>query len=98
MPRSPSTLRGAHASSDPSRIAAFWACYDALPATVRALADKQFALLQENPRHPSLHFKRVGRFHSARVGAHYRALAVDASDGILGFWIGSHADYDRIVA
>ena len=54
---------------------AFWACDDSLPATVRALADKQFALLKENPRHPSLHFKRVGRFHSVRVGAHYRALA-----------------------
>lgn len=77
---------------------AFWACYDSLPATVRALADKQFALLKENPRHPSLHFKRVGRFHSVRVGAHYRALAVDAPDGILWFWIGAHADYDRIVA
>jgi hypothetical protein len=30
------------------------------------------------------------------VGAHYRALAVDAPDGILWFWIGSHAEYDRI--
>jgi len=77
---------------------AFWACYDALSAEVRALADKQFALLKENPRHPSLHFKRVQRFHSARVGAHYRALAVDVPDGILWFWIGSHADYDRLVA
>lgn len=76
----------------------FWACYDALPADVRALADKQFALLKENPRHPSLHFKRVKRFHSARVGAQYRALAVDVPDGILWFWIGSHAEYDRLVA
>jgi hypothetical protein len=32
------------------------------------------------------------------VGVHYRALAVDAADGVLWFWIGSHADYDRIVA
>ena len=47
---------------------------------------------------PSLHFKRVKRFRSARVGAHYRALAVDVSDGILWFWIGSQADYDRLVA
>ncbi len=78
--------------------ASFWACYDALPVTIRALADKQFALLKANPRHPSLHFKRVGRFHSARVGAYFRALAVDAPDGVLWFWIGSHAEYDRIVA
>jgi hypothetical protein len=64
---------------------------------VRLLADKQFELLKADPQHPSLHFKRVGRFHSVRVGAHYRALAVDAPDGVLWFWIGSHADYDRIV-
>ena len=69
---------------------AFWACYDALSAEVRALATKQFALLK--------HFKRINRFHSARVGAHYRALAVDVPDGILWFWIGNHADYDRLVA
>ena len=76
----------------------FWACYDELPASARTLADKQFELLKANMRHPSLHFKRVGRFHSVRVGAHYRALAVDAPDGILWFWIGTHAEYDRIVA
>jgi hypothetical protein len=74
----------------------FWRRYHQLPEQVRALADKQFQLLKANPQHPSLHFKRVGRFYSARVGAHYRALAVDAPDGILWFWIGSHADYDRI--
>lgn len=76
----------------------FWACYDALPAVVRELADKQFTLMKQDPRHPSLHFKRVRRFHSVRVGAHYRALAVDAADGVLWFWIGSHAEYDRLVA
>jgi len=76
----------------------FWSCYDALPAAVRDLADKQFKLLKQDPRHPSLHFKRVRRFHSVRVGAHYRALAVDVPDGVLWFWIGSHAEYDGIVA
>ena len=74
----------------------FWRAYHQLPEQVRALADKQFELLKANPQHPTLHFKRVGRFHSARVGAHYRALAVDASDGILWFWSGTHAEYDRI--
>jgi len=74
----------------------FWRAYHQLPEQVRALADKQFQLLKANPQHPSLHFKRVGRFYSARVGAHYRTLAVDAPDGILWLWIGSHAEYDRI--
>jgi len=75
----------------------FWRCYEALPEAVRTLADKQFELLKADPHHPSLHFKRTGRFHSVRVGAHYRALAVDAPDGILWFWIGDHAEYDRLV-
>jgi hypothetical protein len=74
----------------------FWRCYDELPEPVRALADKQFALLKTDSRHPSLHFKHTGRFHSVRVGAHHRALAVDVPDGVLWFWIGTHAEYDRI--
>lgn len=75
----------------------FWQCYDALPAPVRALADKQFRLLSADPHHPSLHLKRVGRFHSARVGVHHRTLGVDIPEGILWFWIGTHAEYDRLV-
>jgi hypothetical protein len=60
------------------------------------LADKNFELLKENPSHPSLQLKRIGRFRSVRVGSKYRALAVE-SGGDLWFWIGSHADYDRMI-
>ena len=74
----------------------FWRAYHELPEHVRVLADKQFQLLKANPQHPSLHFKRVDRFYSARVGAHYRVLAVAAPDGVVWFWIGTHAEYDRI--
>jgi hypothetical protein len=28
---------------------------------------------------------------------HYRALAVEIPDGLLWFWIGSHADYEKII-
>jgi hypothetical protein len=75
----------------------FWECYRELPAPVRELADKNFELLKNNPQHPSLRFKRVGNFVSARVGLSYRALGVEIEDGVLWFWIGSHADYDKIV-
>ena len=75
----------------------FWRCYESLPLAVRQLADRQFELLKQDPRHPSLHFKRVGRFHSVRVGLHYRALGVDTDDGVVWFWIGTHAEYDRLV-
>ena len=75
----------------------FRACYRALPGEVRELADKSFALLRGDPRHPSLHLKRVGRFWSARVGLQYRALAVETPDGLVWFWIGTHADYDKLI-
>jgi hypothetical protein len=64
---------------------------------VQKLADQAYALLKDDPRHPSLRFKKVGRFWSARIGAHYRALAVEGDDGLVWFWIGSHADYDRLL-
>ena len=75
----------------------FWERYRELPAPTRELADKNFELLKNDPQHPSLRFKRVGRYFSARVGLSYRALGVEVEDGVLWFWIGSHADYDKIV-
>ena len=76
---------------------AFWEAYDRLPKQVRDLADRNYTLLKENPRHPSLQFKRVGRFWSVRVGLRYRALATEADGDLIWFWIGSHADYDAMV-
>jgi hypothetical protein len=75
----------------------FWECYHRLPDAVRRLADANFQLLKADPSHPSLHFKKVGRFWSARVGIQYRALAVESSAGPIWFWIGSHAEYDQLV-
>lgn len=57
--------------------ARFWQRYRDLPQEVRERADKAFALLREDSRHPSLHFKKVGAFWSARVDAAHRALAVE---------------------
>jgi hypothetical protein len=76
---------------------AFWEAYQNLPEHIRELADKNYALLKENPQHPSLHLKKIGRFWSVRVGLRYRALAVEVDDNLLWFWIGSHADYDRLI-
>jgi len=75
----------------------FWRSYQTLPASVQTLADRTFALLNADPRHPSLHFKKADSFWSVRVGLHYRALGAEARDGVLWFWIGTHADYDRLV-
>ena len=67
------------------------------PADVRAGADKSYALLKADPRHPSLHFKRVGSLWSVRIGERYRALAHEVEGGYHWFWIGTHADYDKLV-
>ncbi len=78
---------------------AFQPLFDALPVKVKSLADKNFALLKLDPKHPSLHFKRLrGDIWSVRVGRSYRALAVRGDDRFQSFWIGTHAEYDRVIA
>ena len=75
----------------------FWERYRSLPEATRKVADKNFDFLKNNARHPSLRLKKVGDLWSARVGDHYRVLGMDAKDGILWFWIGTHADYDKLL-
>ena len=73
----------------------FWAFYEKLPKDIQGLADKNFALLKENPEHSSLHLKTVGRYWSIRIGEKNRALGVEVGDkGLLWCWIGSHTEYD----
>jgi hypothetical protein len=75
----------------------FWLCYRNLPDDVRRLADKAYRLSRQDPRHSSLRFKKVGRFWSVRVGLHYRALAVEQESEVIWFWIGSHAEYEKLL-
>jgi len=75
----------------------FWLAYESLPVSVQKVADRNYKILQENPKHPSLHFKKVGRYWSVRAGIHYRALAVEIGNDLLWFWIGSHAEYDKLI-
>ena len=75
----------------------FWAHYRRLPAGIRELADKNFALLKQNPQHPSLRLKKVGIYWSARVGLRHRVLAKERTEGLVWFWIGPHDQYERLV-
>jgi hypothetical protein len=67
------------------------------PKTSSGATDKQFALLMENPRHPSLQLKPVGEFWSARVTDNYRVLAFREETVFTWFWIGSHDEYVKIL-
>lgn len=75
----------------------FWACYKQLAPSIQRLADKNFQLLKTNPRHPSLHLKKVGKYWSARVGRKHRTVAVEIDEGLIWFWIGTHPEYDRLL-
>lgn len=75
----------------------FWSCLNALPKQVQKIAEKNFKLLKENPRHPSLHFKTIGKLWSARVGLNHRALAVKTDDDFIWVWIGTHEEYERLI-
>ncbi len=76
----------------------FWECFEKLPQTIQKLANKNFDVLKKDSQHPSLHLKKVGRYWSVRVGKRYRALAVEMQEGLLWFWIGTHAEYDRLLS
>lgn len=63
-------------------------------------ADRNYKLLLSDPKHPSLHFKPLGtteKLCSVRVGLSYRALGRESNGDVYWFWIGTHADYDRLI-
>jgi len=68
-----------------------------LPLAAQKTADKNYEILKSNSKHPSLHFKKIGRYWSVRVGLHYRALAIEVEKDLLWFWIGTHAEYDKLI-
>jgi len=75
----------------------FWKLYKNLTPQHRQQARKQYQLLKQDLQHPSLRFKPVGKLWSVRVNDDYRALAVKNKDAYVWFWIGPHAEYDKIL-
>jgi len=75
----------------------FWKYLENLPDPIQRIAKRNFQLLKADPSHPSLHFKKVGKFWSARIGLGYRALAIEDNEDFIWVWIGTHDDYARII-
>ncbi len=79
----------------------FRGCLARLPDDVRRQARKAYELFSRDPRHPGLGFKRVHAtqsVYSVRISLDYRAVGVLVGDEIIWFWIGSHSDYERLLA
>jgi len=78
----------------------FRSCFQGLPASVQQQAREAYKRWFENPSHPGLRFKPVHPtqpIFSVRVALNYRALGVREGDTVIWFWIGSHAEYDRLL-
>ncbi|MDF5735399.1 MULTISPECIES: hypothetical protein [unclassified Nostoc] len=76
----------------------FWQCYNTLPENVQQTVDQCYHLLKTDPSHLSLHFKKIGnKYWPVRAGLNYRALGVEVEGGISWFWIGTHAEYDKLI-
>jgi mRNA-degrading endonuclease RelE of RelBE toxin-antitoxin system len=85
-----------------SRITSnFRRCFAELPPNTQRQAREAYRKFTENPHHPGLHLKKVHAvdpIYSVRISRDYRALGVQSADEIVWFWIGSHADYERILS
>ena len=78
----------------------FWQRYASLPPDIRRIADKAYALWIDDPRHSSLHFKKLAGHEalwSVRIGRQYRAVARRQGDLLIWVWIGHHSEYDRLI-
>jgi hypothetical protein len=53
----------------------------------------------EDPQPQGLHLRNQKTCPNKRghLWLHYRSLGIDVKDGISWFWIGTHAEYDKIV-
>lgn len=79
----------------------FRKAFAALPSAIQLKAREAYAQWSANPSHPSLRFKKIHDrlpIFSARIDRGWRAVGVLEGDELIWFWIGSHADYDDLVA
>lgn len=72
-----------------------------LPKNIQERARQSYQLWKLNNNHPGLHFKQIHDhqpIYSVRVGLSYRAIGIIQKETIIWFWIGSHEDYNNLIA
>ncbi len=71
-----------------------------LPKYIQKQAKEAYLQFEKDPYHPGLRFKRVHSkrlIYAVRISRDYRALGFQRENELIWFWIGSHADYDKIL-
>lgn len=79
----------------------FRKAFSNLPQQVQQQAKEAYRQFKADPFYPSLRFKRVHStkpIYSVRINVDYRAVGVQQENEIIWFWIGSHADYSKLLA
>ncbi len=80
--------------------ARFRKAFSGLPESVKESARKAYNTWKENPSSPGLQFKLIHQkdaIYSIRIRLSWRALGVKQGNTIIWFWIGSHAEYDKLI-
>jgi len=71
-----------------------------VPKEIQHQAATAYRLFRENQEHPGLRFKKVHSqlpIYSVRINIKYRAVGVIEGKAIVWFWVGIHADYERLL-
>ena len=78
----------------------FLDCFARLPVEIQEQARRTYQVWRANSSHPGLRFKPIQGhkdLYSVRIGRGWRALGRLEVNTITWFWIGSHAEYDRLL-
>jgi mRNA-degrading endonuclease RelE of RelBE toxin-antitoxin system len=81
--------------------AQFRKSFAGLPKQVQEQTRAAYRQFKKNPSHPSLRFKKVHPelpIYSARISKNYRAVSQLDGDTAIWFWVGSHAEYDKLLS
>ena len=72
-----------------------------LPEHIQRQAKEAYKLFKQDPFHPSLRFKQIhptNPIYSVRISRDYRAVGVRDRNEMVWYWVGIHADYDKLIA
>jgi hypothetical protein len=80
---------------------AFRTLLAAAPAAIQAKAQNTYRLWAQNPAYPSLRFKKVHNtlpIYSVRIDRDWRAVGILKEGVMVWFWIGPHAEYEKLLS
>lgn len=73
----------------------------AIPEQVQEQTREAYHQFKHEPAHPSLRFKKVHSklpIYAARISKSYRAVGQLDGDTVIWFWVGSHTEYEQLIA